>query len=56
MGVLREHIRKIRRLREVWKELYNDLCKLNLPEETREKIRKMNTAVNSLFLEGELEE
>lgn len=46
--------RKLKRLRDAWSDLHSALSKLNLPDDVKEKMRKMSVAVNSVLLDMEL--
>ena len=41
--------RKLKRLRDAWSDLHIALLKLDLPDNVKEKMRKMSVAVNSIL-------
>lgn len=48
--------KKYKRLRDAWADLHSALMKLELPEDIKEKMKKMSTAANSILLGIELED
>ena len=47
--------KKLERLRDAWSDLHIALSRLDLPDDVKEKMRKMSVAVNSILLDMELE-
>jgi len=48
--------KKLERLRDAWSDLHSALMKLDLPDDVKEKMRKMSVAVNSILLDMELDD